>query len=190
MTAHRGLHPLDAGILLGYWLAELDAEREGAVEAHLFECTSCSDRLAELAAMAGGTRELVRRGLIAAVVSGEFITRLRDRGLRVREYRVERGGSVNCTVAPDDDVVIGRLSGGLEGIERLDFVSRDASGLIRERLSDVPFDPRAGELVFTTHLPTLRGFGSTTLRVELVAVGADREEVIGEYLFRHEPWQA
>lgn len=190
MTADQGTHPLDAGILLDYWLAELDAEREAATEAHLFECGSCSRRLAEIVAIAGGTRELVRRGLTPTVVSGEFVARLRDAGLHVREYRVERGGSVNCTVAPEDDLVVGRLSGGFEGVERLDFVSHDAGGVIRERLTDVPFDPRGHELVFTTHLPTLRALGRTALHVELVSVTAGREEVIGEYVFRHEPWQA
>lgn len=44
--------------------------------------------------------------------------------MRIREYRLPPNGSVNCTVAPDDELLVTRLEAPLEGVERLDAVAR------------------------------------------------------------------
>ena len=106
--------PIDAAVLADYWLAALADSDEEAVEEHLFECERCGDRLREVIALAEGIRNLAREGSLRMVVSDAFLQRAAEEGLRVREYSVPAGGSVNCTVTAEDDVLIGRLAANLE----------------------------------------------------------------------------
>jgi len=103
--------PLDWNTLLAYWLGELDPDSEARTEAHYLGCPVCSRRLEELAALAHGIRALTRASGVDVVVSADFVRRLSERGLRVRDYRVPRNGSVNCTVAPEDDFVLENAHG-------------------------------------------------------------------------------
>ena len=171
-------------MLSKYWLAELDAATEARVEEHLLGCGECSRELEELAALAAGMRQLVREGAVHTVVPNAFVRRLAEQGLRVREYNVPHNGSVNCTVAPEDDVVVARLQAPLQGIERLDLVEGEA----RERLYDIPFNAEHGEVVVTPRVEELRKLPVSTHHMRLVAVDASGERVIGEYTFNHTPY--
>jgi len=112
--------------------------------------------------------------------------RLAAQGLRLREYRVPHNGSVYCTVAPEDDLVITRLDAPLAGVERLD-VERFGEGEGVERLRDVPFDAAAGEAVYTLRTERIRALPETTLQVRLLAVAPSGERLVGEYTFHHTP---
>ncbi len=90
-------------------------------EEHLFGCASCTARLQEIAGIADGIRTLVRTGSVQGVVSRAFLERIAGQGLRLREYQVAPGGSVNCTVAPEDDLIVSRLHAPLAGVNRLDL---------------------------------------------------------------------
>jgi hypothetical protein len=170
--------------LIEYWFGEAAHEEDSRIEEHLMACGACSARLHQLAALSAGIKQVVTTGDFGAVVTGPFVTRLKQAGLNVREYRVPPGGSVLCTIAPEDDLVIGRLSAALGGITRLDVISYDpAHG--RLRLEDVPFDAAAGEVLFTPGAAYLRTLDTVTQRVELVAVAAADERVIGDYTFNH-----
>ena len=176
--------PVGLAMLSEYWLAELDAATEARVEEHLLGCDVCSRELEELAALTTGMRQLVRQGAVHTVVSNAFVRRLAEQGLRVREYNVPHNGSVNCTVAPEDDVVVAHLRAPLQGIERLDLVEGEA----RERLYDIPFNAKHGEVVVTPRVEELRKLPASTLRMRLMAVDASGERVIGEYTFNHTPY--
>jgi hypothetical protein len=171
-------------MLSEYWLDELDAASEARVEEHLLGCDACSRELEELAALATGIRQLVRQGAVHTVVSNAFVRRLAAQGLRVREYNVPHNGSVNCTVAPEDDVVVAHLQAPLQGIERLDLVEGEA----QERLYDIPFNVEHDEVVVTPRVEELRKLPASTHRMRLVAVDASGERVIGEYTFNHTPY--
>jgi hypothetical protein len=101
-------NPIDATVLADYWLAALSPAEEEPVEQHLFLCDSCGGRLRELIALAAGVREVARSGVLNLIVSDDLLDRLRATGARIREYSVPSGGSVQCTVAADDDILIGR----------------------------------------------------------------------------------
>ena len=75
---------------------------EEAIERHLLDCAHCSAELERLLDLAGDVRALMRAGRVRAVLGQSFVRRLVDAGMRVREYRMDPGGSVECTVAPDD----------------------------------------------------------------------------------------
>lgn len=189
MTHPDCASPVPLATLAEYWLGELDAAREAPVEEHLLGCGHCSAALQELADLGGGIRALVRAGAVLAIVPGAFVERLSAGGLRLREYRVPLNGSVNCTVAPDDDLVIARLEAPLAGVEQVDLVLLDFRPEGQERLRDVPFDAAAGEVVWAPRTDTLHASPAFTAHAQLVAVARDGERVIGEYTFHHTPWK-
>lgn len=179
--------PVSDEALLDWWAGELPAAGRPGLERHLFSCPACSRRAEALAAIAGGVRGLVRAGELPAVLLPGAERRLLREGRRVREYRVPPGGSVQCTVGPDDDVVLARLGADLQGVTRLDLVARVDDGP-EQRLADVPFDPAAGELVFAPSADELRARPAHVERLRLVAVGPRGERLLGEYTFDHTPW--
>ena len=177
-------HPIDERALLAYWLGEVAEADEARIDEHILGCGHCSAHLAELVALAGGIREALRQGKVHAFLSDAFVRRVAARGLRVREYRVPRNGSVNCTVAPEDELLIGRLEAPLENVSRVDVVLH-APGLPADLRQDVPFDRERGEVVFAPNLAQLRAAPSHRLRLELIAVDGQDKRPIGDYTFNH-----
>jgi len=185
---HRCASPIPFATLTEYWLGELDAEREAELEIHLLGCGRCSAELQALADLGEGIRALVGAGRVRAVVTDAFVQRLAATGRVLREYRVPQNGSVNCTVAPGDDVLVARLQAPLAGLERLDLDLPGAAGNERVRLTDIPFDPASGEVIFTPDVPSIRALPATRYRVRLLAVAREGERILGEYTFNHTPW--
>jgi hypothetical protein len=175
--------------LSAWWLGELDASREAELEEHFLGCETCSARLRDLMRLAEGIKHAARTGDVAAVVTDAFIRRLQASGVRVREYRLEPGGSVNCTVAPDDDLVVAHLGAPLQDVQRLDMVVDDLTRGIRWRARDVAFDPATNEVVMAPSVSELRQLTRATLRVQLVAMDRAVERVIGNYTFNHSRYE-
>src|SRR5215831_7422094 len=109
-------NPIDVTVLADYWLAALGGSDEEAVEEHLLECDKCGERLRELIALAEGVRELARSGSLRMIVSETFLKSAADDGLHIRQYAPAAGGSVECTVTSDDDMLIARLAANLSDV--------------------------------------------------------------------------
>lgn len=189
MSAPGGHLSVEA--LLDYWLD--DAASSASVDAadeHLMGCDACGGTLDELVALGAGVRAAFRAGALASVTTAAFVQRLAGRGLRLREYRVPAGGSVECSVAPDDDLLVSRLQAPLDGVLRVDAVV--ASSLdpgVEHRLEDLPFDPRSGEVIWLPKVAAVKLEPANTLRVTLLSIddgGGARE--LGRYAFHHRPW--
>jgi hypothetical protein len=172
--------------LIAWWLDELDEEEANDVEAHLFECEECETRLRELLRLGAAVRRALLEGHVAGAVSGEFINRLREDGLNIREYRVAAGDSVACTVSPDDDLVVSYLQAPLEGVRQLDAVFDDHTGT--HRATHIPFNAVSNEVAFIAPTALLKTWGVAQQRVRLLAVAQGGERVVGEYTFKHSPW--
>ena len=181
--------PTPAATLIDYWLGELEGEREAELEEHLFGCEACSARLRDLARLGEGIGHAMRAGHVPAVLTAAFIRRLQASGMRVREYRLQPGGSVNCTVAPDDDLVIAHLHAPLGGVQRLDLLFDDVTSGARWRVEDVAFDASAEEVVLLPDVAELRQVTVATQRVQLLAVERTTERVIADYTFNHSRYQ-
>lgn len=179
--------PTPVATLVGYWLGELDGEREAELEGHLLGCDDCSAQLRELLRLGEGIKQATRAGSAHAVLPAAFIQRLQASGLRVREYRLRPGGSVNCTVIPEDDLVIAHLHAPLTDVQRLDLLFDDVTSGARWRVEDVAFDPAADEVVLASNMAELRRLPVTTQRVRLLAVERATERVIADYTFHHSP---
>jgi len=188
MTLSSCASPLPVATLLEYWLGELDEARERELDQHLLGCGHCSANLQHLVEIGGAVRAAVRSGAVHGVLSDGFVKRLAAQGLQVREYRVPRNGSVNCTVAPDDDLLVARLEASLSGVERLDVEREGGEAHGVQRLSDVPFDAAAGEVVLASRIDWIRALPACTERMRLVAVEPSGERLLGEYTFLHTPW--
>lgn len=175
--------------LVAYRLGELDQASEFQLEEHLFGCSECGDRLARLEQLASAIRKELREGHLSALLPAAFIQRLKDDGVRVREYRMEPGGSINCTIAPDDDLVVTHLHAPLAHVRRLDVIVEEGEGGPRSRLEDVAFDPAADAIVLFPASAEVRKLGVAKLFVELVAVGDDTERLLARYTLNHSPYR-
>jgi len=179
-------HPIDAAILADYWLAALPSSEEESVEDHLFDCGECGARLAEVIALAEGVRALVREANLLMTLSDEFVKRSAARGLRIRQYAPPAGGSVQCTITVDDDMLIGRLAADLAGQRRVDLALCNQDGIEYARLADVPFGPGISEVLFQQPIQFAKGAPSQTMIARLIGRDeSDAERLIGEYTFVH-----
>ena len=184
MTSPDCAAPIEDRTLVEYWLGELDEAAEARIDEHALGCDACSQRLAEIVALADGIRATFRRGAMRVFVTDAFVKAAAEHGARVREYRVPRNGSVNCSVAPDDDMLVARLEAPLAGVHRLDAISyRD--GAAADVFTDIPFDPATGEVVITPKIAHIRTLPSHRQRIRLVAVEDGGERIIGDYTFNH-----
>ncbi len=174
--------PLAFVTLVDYWID--GGENAERIEEHFLGCEDCSSRLAEIAALGEGIRGAFDAGAVKAFLTEPFVRQLMQRGLRVREYRIAMNGSVNCSLADEDDLVLGRLVASLEGVTRLDVVSyvADQPGVV---MQDIPFDAASGEVLVAPKMAVLRTMPSYRHRLRLVSIGADGERVLGDYVFNH-----
>jgi anti-sigma factor RsiW len=177
----------DLGTLVAYWLGELDEAREASLEEHYVGCAECSARLAEVEALAEGVKRAYASGRVGAVVTGAFVERLRARGLKLREYHVPRNGSVNCSIGPEHDVLLGYLEDvPLQGVSRVDAVVVLDHEI---RLEDVPFDVVAGQVILAPSVELIRSLPAHREVVRLVSVEDGGERVLGEYTFNHSQYR-
>ena len=180
--------PIQPDALVAYWLGELDESAAAQVDEHLLACSDCAGQLQALVELRDGIRNLVHHGRFHGVFTGALPKRLAEAGLRVREYHVSRGGSVQCTIAPDDDVVIAHLDAPLTAIRQLDVLVLHPDGRAQERFEHVPFDPCANEVVVVPGSDELRALPQATMRMQLIAVERGSDRLVGEYTFHHTPW--
>jgi len=180
---------LSVDVLLDYWLRDSDPAATDAVDEHLMQCDVCGHVLDELVALGEGVRGAFRAGAVSAVLSRAFVQRLAGQGLRVREYRLAHNGSVNCTVAPDDELLVSYLEAPLQGVQRLDAVAElSLEPGVQHRLEDVPFDARTGEVLYLPKIAAVKQQPANTLRVTLLAVDAGGTREVGRYTYHHRPW--
>lgn len=179
--------PIADDALLDWWAGELPGVGGRRVEEHLLSCGECSTRAGAVHEMVEGVGQLVREGALSMAVLPAVVERLRREGRRIREYRVLPGGGVQCTVGPEDDVVLARLVADLHDVARVDLVAPLGEGP-ELRFTDLPFDPAAGEVIFAPPADVLRAQPAHLERFRLLAVGPQGERLLGEYTFDHRPW--
>jgi len=185
-TTTTSTHP-EWDTLVDYWLGDTDVAAAEAIDEHLMHCDACGAAFDEVVALSRGVKDAFARGAMLSMLSAPFVERLKAAGRRVREYRVPLNGSVTCSVAPDDDLLVSRLAAPLHGVVRLDAVFMVSSTPGHEqRLHDVPFDAASGEVLFAPKLAEVRRQPSHELVVRLLAVDAAGERELGHYTFHHQ----
>jgi hypothetical protein len=170
---------------MDYWLGVLSSADENAVEEHLLACDECGDRLRVTIALAEGLQTLARSGSLQVVISDRLLQEAVAKGQRVREYAPPPGGSVRCTVAADDDLLVARLAADLTSAARVDLSWCDDQGAELLRMTDIPVRRDAGTVVIQQSITVAKASESNTLVARLVAVDRDGERTLGEYAFHH-----
>src|SRR4051812_14227164 len=153
---------IEPGVLADYWLEALTQAEEEAIEEHLLACDRCGDRLREIIAIAEGIRSLAREGSLRMIVSEIFLRRASEDGLHVRQYAPAPGGSVQCTVTAEDDLLVGRLAANLSGAKRVDLCLCDARGIERLRMTDIPFHAASGGIALQESITLAKASASNT----------------------------
>lgn len=181
-------HP-DPAQLLEWWHRDTDDITTQSLDAHLIHCGPCGEVLEALLALGEGVRRTLRDGEVAAVLGSGFVDRLRAQGLRVHELSLPHNGSALCMVGPEDQLLLARLAAPLQGVRRLDLVAESsfAPGM-PQRLPDVPFDARRGEVLFAPGMAHVRRQPAHAMVVRLLAVAREGERLVGRYTLRHRLW--
>jgi hypothetical protein len=171
---------------MDYWLALLTPQSEEAIEEHLFACDACGARLRDVIALGDALRTLARSGALSVVVTDRLLTRATDNGARVREYAPPPGGSVQCTVSADDDLLIARLAMDVTTASRIDVSWCDAQGIERQRMADIPIVPETGAVICQQSITWAKASPSASMTARLLEVADDGgERLLGEYTFHH-----
>jgi anti-sigma factor RsiW len=167
--------------LLDYWAGDLASAESDELEAHLFVCPACVERLERLAALGTGVATLVRQGRISGIISRATLNRMQRDGVHVRMYALSPGETVPCAVFPDDDVVVVALRAKLSGVPsvRLRVTAPDAS--VIGEVEDTPVATGADEILWATPGAFIRRLPSARVRLEL-SVG---ERVLADYTLDH-----
>jgi hypothetical protein len=177
---------LDAAILAEYWLGTLGATEEESLEEHLFACEECGTRLDWVIALAEELRAVTRDGSLMTVVSETFLKRAEEEGLRVRQYAPPAGGSVQCTVTAQDDLLVGRLAAKLGTARKIDLSLCDPGGVEQFRLRDIPFEPAASSVLWQQSITFAKAAPTSTMVARLIGVDeSGSESLLGEYTFCH-----
>jgi hypothetical protein len=176
--------------LLAYWLDELEDAGAESIEEHLFHCDACGAHLRELIQLGGAMRKALLNGRFCTVVTPSFVRRLQSAGVRIREYHLEPGGSVNCTLAPEDDFVISHLRAEVGDVCQIDLVIDDGHGSSVHRAPHIAFNAATGEVTVIPPVALLRTLGQDRQRMRLMAVDRSSERLLGEYTFNHSPYDS
>jgi anti-sigma factor RsiW len=178
--------PIEATVLIDYWLGTLDPSEEEVVETHLMQCDGCGNRLRETIALADRLRALARSGSLHVVVPDLFVEHAVQSGRRVREYAPARGESVQCTVAADDDLLVARLAADLTTAQRVDLSWCDPHGVELQRQADIPVRADGGTVICQQSITWAKASPSSTLTARLLAIDDSGDErLLGEYTFHH-----
>jgi hypothetical protein len=173
------------GELADYWTADVPVAEAEQIEAHVFACAACARLLAEAELLRRNIGSLARSGGFQAFVNDGLLNQLARDGVRVRSYSLEAGGSVQCAVWSEDEVIAARLRGDFRGVTSLEAVMRLSTGEEWFRASDVPVRDGASELVLAIPAAVVRNAPATTIHLTLRAPGSGDGSFVAEYVFDH-----
>ena len=171
--------------LLDYWVGDLDQASAERVEAHVFECSECADRLADISTIAAAVAEAVRGARVQSIVTDAVLNKLSREGVRVRTYALEAGTFVPCAIWPEDDLVVSRLKGDFSGYDELTLVLKADEGRELSRNTEIPLLSGTHEIITATSAVHLRQLPSMRLRMIVSGKRGGAEHVIAEYGLEH-----
>lgn len=178
--------------LLEYLLGELPQHHEGSFEQHFFECEHCARRLEAVERVAAGVADLVRAGRLSASVTRDVIERATSDGLKLREYALRPGSSVDCTAGPEDDFVVVRLAGpfGDEPDVSLEVDTEDLrdGSLSARRRMEVAVDRAIDEIVLLFAGDVVRSYPRSRWTINVDAGTPADPRRLGPYVMNHTPW--
>jgi hypothetical protein len=177
---------LSIGELSDYWTADIAADDIERIEAHVFACSACTELLADADLLRRGIGDVARTGGFQAFITDSLLNQFARDGVRVRTYAMDAGGSVQCAVWDDDDVLVTRLRADFSGVSAVDAVLRLESGEEWGRTSDVPVPAGSRELIMALPAEFVRRAPEAPIHLTLRSTSASPDEApLAEYTFDH-----
>ena len=183
MTAH-GCERLALADLTDYAAGELPEAEAAAIEAHLFSCTDCSARAAELDALVRAIGPAVRSAEIGGFVTDAVLNRLAREGVRVRAYALSPGAVVPCAVWEDDELMALRLRGDFGSASEFTLAQRVAGTEVSRTTGDVAVSAH-GEIIYAIPATWVRQLPVVDVEVLLTAHERGEERRIASYTLVH-----
>jgi hypothetical protein len=178
MHGGRGVIAVDR--LIACALGDLTGDAADEVEEHVLSCGTCAATYASFVRLGPAIRALVGDGGAMLPATPALLEAAEAAGLVTRRYTLTPGAVVKCTVDATDIYSLTTYEGlDLGGVSRLDVIRAGT------RLTDVPFDARAGRLYMLTRAESLRALPSRKLPIQVVAVDGDGERTIAEITLDH-----
>ena len=171
------------GVLTDYAAGELSEPESSAVEEHIFSCTECGERAAQLEAIARATRLAMRAAEVDGFVTDAILNRLSREGVRVRSYVLSPGAVVPCAVWDDDEVTVLRLRGDLGSATEFTLVRRVAGTEVGR--ATVAIAAPYGEVLYVDSAARIRQLPVTEVELLLTAHEGGQDRFVGHYTLQH-----
>jgi hypothetical protein len=185
MTARPGVC-LSTGELSDYWTADVSSDDMERIEAHVFACSACTELLADMDRLRRSIGEVARTGGLQGFVTDSLLNQFARDGVRVRSYAMDAGGSVQCAVWEDDDVLVTRLRADFSGVTAVDAVLRLDTGEEWGRATDIPIPGGSRELIMALPAELVRRAPEVPIRLTLRSSAASADTApLAEYTFDH-----
>jgi hypothetical protein len=185
VTARPGVC-LSIGELSDYWTSDVSPDDMERIEAHVFACSACMELLADMDRLRRSIGDVARTGGVQAFVTDSMLNQFARDGVRVRTYAMDAGGSVQCAVWDDDEVLITRLRADFSGVTAIDAVMRLDTGEEWGRASDIAVPEGSRELIMALPAEFVRRAPETPIRLTLRSTAASSDEApLAEYTFDH-----
>jgi hypothetical protein len=177
---------LSIGELSDYWTADVSPDDMERIEAHVFGCSACTELLADTDRLRRSIGEVARTGGFQAFVTDGLLNQFARDGVRVRTYAMDAGGSVQCAVWDDDEVLVTRLRADFSGVTAIDAVMRLDTGEEWGHAADVPVPEGNREVIMALPAALIRLAPEVPIRLILRSSAASPEEApLAEYTFDH-----
>lgn len=183
MTA-PGCERISLAELNDYMAGDVSAPAAAALEEHLFACSACAARAAELDALLRGVKAAVRSGEVDGFITDAILNRLSRDGVRVRSFTLSPGAVVPCAVWAGDELMALRLRGDFGAAREVTLVQRRAGAELAR--TTTALEPCArGEVIFATPASQVRQLPEVELELELTSTVNGEERVVGRYTLAH-----
>ena len=127
-----------------------------------------------------------RTGGFQAFVTDSLLNQFARDGVRVRSYAMDAGGSVQCAVWDEDDVLVTRLRADFSGVTAIDAEMRLDTGEEWSRASDIPIPAGSRELIMALPAELVRRAPELPMRLTLRSSAASPGDApLAEYTFDH-----
>jgi hypothetical protein len=182
----HGTGCLSIGELSDYWTADLSAEDIERIEAHVFTCNVCTELLSEAEYLRRSIGEVARTGGFQSFVDDTLLNQLARDGVRVRSYVMDAGGSVQCAVWDDDEILVTRLRADFSGVAAVDAVMRLDTGEEWGRATDIPVAEGSREVIMALPASLVRRAPEVPMRLTLRPSSASPDDAaLAVYTFDH-----
>jgi hypothetical protein len=176
---------LAASDIADYWTPDVAADTVERIEAHVFRCAECSNRLTATRELIDGVRDAARQGRVQAIITDAVLNQMARDGTRIRMFTLDPGAVVPCAVWAGDQVIVSRLRGDFSGLDRVSLVM-EVGGEEVDRVTDLPVGAGGRELLQAFSADHLRQLPRVEVRLRLFGSrGPAGDALVAEYVLEH-----